>query len=46
MQVRAAVFQIMGFYYILYNISNFSFGPNFHFKGYSGEAQNSVFENF
>ena len=32
MQVRAKIFHIMGFYNILYNISNFSFGPNFPFN--------------
>ena len=26
------IFQILGFYVILYNISNFSFGVNFPFK--------------
>ena len=31
--MRAKILQIMGFYNILYNISNFSFGPNFPFNG-------------
>ena len=30
-QVRGKIFQILGFYVILYNISNFSFGVNFPF---------------
>ena len=30
--MRGKTFQIMGFYIILYNISNFTFGPNVPFK--------------